>query len=294
MRRTTLVLGAVAFSNLVPGPATAQWARIIEIKHVTPAGDSTARDGVADRRHMWVYPTGDRSEKAEAFHDRAFQHRDQLGLVLPWAAKLGIEVSDGEEREAVVARAFLDRRGNKILRGSAESPEGALYSFERADGRTEVEILSGAMVLRDWRADDGETVCVRATSACARTVGTRFAVEVDDEQRSRLAVDRGGVEIDWTHAQDSDSTVVVTAEARSVWTWTEVDPPEREDTDDDLLAAIADGLEHYGDDVWGKSFFKTPWPYVTVGGAVLVCILTDIWFCGGDGDATGTVTVTPP
>lgn len=296
MRKTILILATVASSLLGASPAFAQWARIIEIKHVTPAGDSTASEGVADRQHVWVFPSGDKAERAEAFHNREFQTRDQLGLVIPWATKLGIWVRERgrlKERQAVVARAFFDPRGNKVLRGPAESPDGALYSFERTGDQTQVEILSGAMVLRDWKGGDGETVCIRATGACARTAGTRFAMEVDDDKRSRLAVVKGDVEIDWTHAEDSDSTVAVMAGPRSVWTWTELDPPEEEDTDDVLFAAISDALEHYGDDVWGKSLWRTPWPYITgAGGLVLVCILTDIWFCGPD-DATGTVTVTP-
>lgn len=296
IRLAVLLLAAAAGSLVVPNPAMAQWARIIEIKHVTPAKDSTAATGVADTRHVWVFPGGDDAERAEAFHNREFEHRDRLGLVIPWATKLGLSVRERgrtKERQAVVARAFLDSDGNKVLRGSAEHPDGALYAFERSGDQTQVEILSGAMVLRDWKGGDGETVCIRATSACARTEGTRFAIEVDDDRRSRMAVDEGDVEIDWRHARDSDSTVVVMARARSVWTWTETDPPVEEDTDDALFGVISDALEHYGDDVWGKSFFETPWPYITVGGAVLVCILTDIWFCGGDGDATGTVTVSP-
>ncbi len=297
MRKTVLILATVACSVLVPSPALAQWARIIEIKRVTPAKDSTADKGVADTRHVWVFPTGDKAERAEAFHNREFQHRDQLGLALPWATKLGILVRERgrqKERQAVVARAFFDQRGNKVLKGPADSPDGALYSFERSGDQTQVEILSGAMVLRDWKGGDGETVCIRATGACARTVGTRFAIEVDDDERSRLAVEKGDVEIDWTHAEDSDSTVVVMAGARSVWTWTELDPPEEEATDDVLFGPISDALEHYGDDVWGTSIWKTPWPYL--GGAGVACLLTyvfDVWPCGARGDATGTVTVSP-
>lgn len=292
-------LAAIALAVVPAGPAEAQWARVIQLKHVIPGGrDSTPAGGVADAQHVWVFPGGSRAERTGARHDYLFGSGDQLGLAVPWVSKLGIEVRERgrrKEREAVAVRAFLDSRGAKVLRGRADNPTGALYRLSRSEDVTELEILSGALVLRDWKASDGRSVCFRATSACARTVGTRFAIEVDDDRRSRLAVDRGDVEIDWTHAEKADSTVVVTAGAQTVWTWTEVDPPEEEeDTDEAVLAAIADGLEHYGDNVWGKSFFETPWPYITVGGAVLVCILTDIWFCGGDGDATGTVTVTPP
>lgn len=299
MPKTTCFFAAIALSLLPAKSAEAQWARIIRMNHVVPDGrDSIPTEGVARAQHVWVFPGGSRAERMGGRHDYLFGSGDQLGLTLPWVTKLGIEVPERgrrKEREAVAARAFLDSRGVKILRGRADNPEGALYRLSRSGDATEVEILSGAMVLRDWKSSDGRTVCIRATSACARTVGTRFAIEVDDVRRSRLAVERGDVEIDWTHAEDPDSTVIVTAGARSVWTWTAVEPPEEEqDTDEALLAAISDGLEHYGDDIWGKSFFETPWPYVTVGGAVLVCILTDIWFCGGDGDATGTVTVTPP
>ena len=76
---------------------------------------------------------------------------------------------------------------------------------------------------------------------------------------------------------------------------TETDPPvEEEGEDEAFFAAISDALEHYGDDVWGTSIWKTPWPYL--GGLGVACLMTwafDVWPCGGGGDATGTVIVSP-
>jgi hypothetical protein len=288
MKRLIFTLTVATLALFAAEPAMAQWARIIEIKHVTQ--DSTA--SVADVQHVWLLPQGDRAERFGAREDYQFSHTDELGLALPWATKLGIDLGrqrgGRSEGRAVVARAFLDSRGNKVLRGTADNRDGAAYRFERFNnGRTRVEVLSGAMVLHEWPQVRNQTVCIFATGACARTVGTDYAIEVDDTQRSRLVVESGEVEIDWTNPQDS-SSVVVLARPGTVWTWTVTEPPEEEDNDDEVMALIQDALEHYGDDIWGKSFFETPWPYV-IGGGIIACA---IW-CFGDDDATGTVTIIP-
>ncbi len=301
MKKPTLMLAAITLSLCSPGAMLAQSVgRIIEIKHV--ALDSFP--DVADTQHIWVFPMGSTVERAEAFVDRPLRSLDQLGLLLPWASRLGIDYTrqvgprtQTREAEAVVARAFNDSDGNKILRGPAAGSQGALYRFERTtNDRTRVEVVRGAIVLREWPEQVAEAVCIHAVGGCTTTLGTDYALEVDDGGRARLAVWSGEVQIDWTSEEDSTNVVLVTAAAKSVWTWTATDPPEEEDTDDDLLAAIWDGLKHNGKEIWedGGSFFGKPyvWGPIAVGGGIgIACLLKLFGFC--DGDAKGLVIVNP-
>jgi hypothetical protein len=213
--------------------------------------------------------------------------RDVLLLQSMWRTHLRLTLDDeGTRGRLTLLPELLTRDGLETVLGPRAGPEGGLYSILRGEGgRTEVQVHRGALIIKDWEANKNETICVRAAGACASNTGTTYAIRQDTTTGvASIFVESGQVEI------TQDGAAPFTAVESTAYRWSDSTEIVPIPLGLEAIARLQDAIQYNGDDLWDD--FREETLLVIPVTAVIICLLTDIWFCGG-GDATGTVTVSP-
>ena len=98
-----------------------------------------------------------------------------------------------------------------------------------------------------------------------------------------LFVEAGVVQI------TKDDGTTQTALAGETYGWSATTPIELITMDDDAATILKEAVVYTGDKLWNN--FREELLLIPAA-AVIICLVTDIWFCGG-GDVTGNVIVAP-
>ena len=218
----------------------------------------------------------------------AAEKMDLLGqdiLLIPslWRTHLRLEFDSGNRGRVTLAPEILTKEGQQTLFGAGPGPRGGRYSLFRDDQQIRVEVHSGGIIIKDWKANRAESICVRAAEATVCNWETTYAVHQDSSGMAGLFVEAGEVQI------TKDDGTTQTALPGESYRWSATTPIELIAMNDDEATILAAAVDYTGDDLWNN--FREELLLIPAA-AVIICLVTDIWFCGG-GDATGNVIVTP-
>ena len=258
---------------------------IRKIKKVEP---QTASDSVADVTNMvHVVRLRDRQllDSLPASKKMDLFARDVLTLPTLWRTHLKLEFDGDNNGRVTLAPEILTKTGEETVFGARPGSKGGQYSVRRDADRVWVDIQSGAVIIKDWRANRAGTVCVRAGAANVCNEETTYAVNQDSAGVVGLFVEKGDVQI------TRDDGTTKTAHPGEVYRWSATLPIELVPMSPQTATILQEAVDFTGDDLWHG--FREELLLIPVAAAVVVCLVTDIWFCGGDGDATGNVIISP-
>jgi len=288
LRRTTVALAAiVVLSTSGAAPGAAQQRRAGSIRKIKKVEPQTASDSVADVTDaVRIVRLRDRPQPDSLPATRKMDlfARDILTLPSLWRTHLKLEFDGRNNGRVTLAPEILSKTGEQTVFGARPGARGGRYSLHRDQDKVSVDVHSGAVIIKDWRADHAGTVCVRAGGANVCNEETTYAVNQDSAGVAGLFVEKGDVQI------TKDDGTTQTAHPGEVYRWSATTPIALIPMTPAAATILRDAVDYTGDDLWHN--FREELLLIPVA-AVVVCLVTDIWFCGGDGDATGNVIVSP-